>query len=468
MSVIYRKSNVFLLKFTTAILLIAFLFAGCDKAIDNPDIEVDDSFESGSIGNFEKLSANVWDFYIADDNGNEELPDSWRSWYYFKVKNISRREISTLTIKNSGWPYYYIPVFSYDQKQWLSFNEEEITQNTNNDIIINKIFDKREVYIARFFPYTLTDLENYIDEIKGRNNLEITTPGLTQEGRPIYLLKISDNNKPVENKTRIFIHARTHAAETPPSFVIEGLVDYLTEGNSEANEILSKFEFYIFPMQNADGVVAGNYRATPKSENLEMLWDYDLNNTLELKEGMPPEVTVIHQLAKKLMTEGGPAVSIALNLHASNSEPETRPFFFPHFGREDKGYKADEVSLWNKQLRFIGAVSDNYGNDLIEPITEDGGSSFATKTYPESWWWVNFKDSVMAMTFEMTYSKAGYNHWVTADDYRFLGRELASAIWDYSDQTFNPTAVALKSGFTLSDLKYPELYPPIAKDELKE
>ncbi len=456
------------IKLSTIILFIVFLLTGCDKGFDNPDTIVTDSFESGSIGKTEMISENEWELYIADDNDNPDLPDSWRCWWYFKIENLSKWKTTTLTIKNSGWPYYYVPVYSYDQKEWLHFSEEEVTQNAEGDIILNKKFKKGDVWIARFYPYTFSDLEIWLKSIENKPFVEIQKPGYSQEGKPVYLIKITDSETPSTNKKRIFMHARTHSAEVPPSFLIEGLVDFLLSGSTEAREILSDFEFYIFPMQNVDGAIAGNYRSTPKSENLEMMWNYDFNNTLELIEGTPPEVTVVHQYAKNLMSDGGPRITIALNLHSSNSEPEICPFFFPHFGSEANGYQPAEASLWNNQLRFINTLTELYVPYKIEPVIEDGGGSFATKTYPESWWWVNFKDSVMAMTFELTYGKAGYNRWVKPDDYRNLGQTLAMAIRDYHDETYNPAAVALKSSFSLSGLKYPDLYPPAAKDELKE
>jgi len=42
------------------------------------------------------------------------------------------------------------------------------------------------------------------------------------------------------------MHARTHPAETPSSFLIEGMINFLLSGTPQASEILSKFEFYIF------------------------------------------------------------------------------------------------------------------------------------------------------------------------------------------------------------------------------
>jgi hypothetical protein len=459
--------NRWLLVFT----FITVLFTSCKKDIIEPALTVSDSFECGSIGEFRQVSETECELYIADDNNNPDLPDNWRSWWYVSLDNLMPDKPTLLTIKNSGWPFYYLPVYSYDQTEWLQFTEEEITQNTNNDLIIRKQFGQKKVWIVRFYPYTFTDLKSYLDGIKSSRYIDINVPGYSQEGNPIYLLKITDPTIPNSGKKRIFIHARTHAAEIPSSFLIEGMINYLISGTPEATELLSEFEFYIFPMQNVDGVIAGNYRSTPKSENLEMMWYYDSLNPLNLTSDAPPEVTVIEQTAVKLMSDGGPAISIALNLHASNSEPDIRPFFYPHFGTESQGYSSVEASLWGKQLSFITHVTAHYGESMIEPIPEEGGGSFAGKTYPESWWWVNYKDKVMAMTLEMTYGRAGYSpRWINPDDLRDFGSSLVKGIRDYSIDTPVPALINLKAKWDsrCMNLKYPELYPPAARDELKE
>jgi hypothetical protein len=307
------------------------------------------------------------------------------------MDNIDVETFTEITLKNRGWPFYYLPVYSYDQQQWNHFMEEEVSRNQDDELIMKKRFDQETVWIARFYPYTFTDLENFIGNIKANPNISIQTPGFSQNGKAVYLLKISNFNIPNSAKKRIFIHARTHPAEVPSSFLIEGMINFLASGTTEAANILSGFEFYIFPMQNVDGVQAGNYRSTPQSENLEVMWYYQSDRTIDLTADAPPEVAVVHRYAKDLMTDGGPAVSMALNLHASNSEPDIRPFFFPHFGTEAQGYSAGEASLWDKQIKFIRTVATHYGADMLEPLPEEGGGSFAAKTYPESWWWVNFK-----------------------------------------------------------------------------
>jgi len=450
-------------------LTLVFL-TNCKKdEVEKPPSTVSEDFESGSIGEIIKLSDTEWELFLANDNDNPNLPEKWRNWWYVKMNDINQETTTEITLKNRGWPYYYLPVYSYNQIDWIRFTEDEVSQNENNELIMKKQFNKKSVWIARFYPYTFSDLENYINTLDGNPNINIQTSGFSQYGDPIYVFKITDFNVSNSTKKRVFMHARTHPAETPPSFLIEGMVNFLLSGTQEASEILSGFEFYIFPMQNVDGVIAGNYRSTPLTENLEVMWYYDVESTLNLTADAPQEVKIIHQYALDLMNDGGPPISMALNLHASNSEADIRPFFFPHFGNESQGYSAVEASLWEKQISFISALATHHGEDMLEPLPEEGGGSFATKTYPESWWWVNYQDEVMAITMEMTYGRAGYSpEWIKPDDLRDLGISLARSIRDYYDGSFTNSLFLQKAKRDIQTLKYPELYPPNAVDELKK
>lgn len=452
-------------------ILVVFIESCRKDEVEKPDTAVSENFESGSIGEIVKLSDTQWELYLSDDNDNPDLPDSWRNWWYVKMENLALDEPTEITLKNRGWPYYYLPVYSYDQLVWYRFSEDEVSQNADNELFMSKQFENQVVWIARFYPYTFSDLETYINSFNGSPYVSIQTPGYSQGGKPLYLLKITDFDIPVSGKNRIFMHARTHPAETPSSFLIEGMIDFLLTGTQEASDILSKFEFYIFPMQNVDGVSVGNYRSTPQTENLEVMWYYDSENPLNLTDDTPQEVKIVYQYAKDLMNDGGPPVSMALNMHASNSEPDIRPFFYPHFGTESQGYTSVEASLWHKQISFISTLIAHHGSDMIEPIQEEGGSSFATKTYPESWWWVNYQDQVMAITMEMTYGRAGYSpRWIEPDDLRNLGASLVLSIRDYYDGTFIYDQFLPGAGTDIPNrnLKYPELYPPNAVDELKK
>ena len=89
---------------------------------------------------------------------------------------------------------------------------------------------------------------------------ESTLPGL-----------FPDNNRPLafEGKKTIFLSSRVHPGETPASYVLLGLLNFLCNEKSEqAKILLDKFVFKIVPMLNPDGVYRGYYRFDTNSQNL--------------------------------------------------------------------------------------------------------------------------------------------------------------------------------------------------------
>ena len=87
----------------------------------------------------------------------------------------------------------------------------------------------------------------------------------------------------ISRRLVVVITGRCHPGETSSSFVLEGIVDFLTGDSADAAELLSKFVFKLVPMMNPDGVVVGNYRCS--------LEGYDLNRTwLTPLEDLTPSV----------------------------------------------------------------------------------------------------------------------------------------------------------------------------------
>ena len=180
-------------------------------------------------------------------------------------------------------------------------------------------------------------------------------------------------------------------------------------------------------MHNIDGVMLGNYRTNATSINLENQWLFDFG-ALYLNGAAPLENQLVNAagMVPAVLNQNAP-VALALNLHSSNSDPDTAAFFFPHFGSDPTIYPAAQQNLWNKQLTFIKSVAGFYDGRIERPPV-DGGAGFLNSFYPETWWWANKADAVNAMTLETTYGRAGYDHWITENDLRNLGKAVAMAI----------------------------------------
>src|SRR5690606_36915317 len=81
-------------------------------------------------------------------------------------------------------------------------------------------------------------------------------------------------------KKRVWIHSAVHPAETTSYFTVEGLLNWLTSGQSAPELLLDQVIFNVVPVANPDGQALGNYRTTSNSVNLENQWGSPYNSTV--------------------------------------------------------------------------------------------------------------------------------------------------------------------------------------------
>jgi len=60
----------------------------------------------------------------------------------------------------------------------------------------------------------------------------------------------------------VFISSRVHPGETGASWVMKGILQFLTGDSPEARALRDEYVFKIIPMLNIDGVIHGNYRTS--------------------------------------------------------------------------------------------------------------------------------------------------------------------------------------------------------------
>ena len=62
---------------------------------------------------------------------------------------------------------------------------------------------------------------------------------------------------PMSDRRLVFLTARVHPGETNASWMMEGLLDYLTADTFEAKELRANYVFKIVPMLNIEGTING-------------------------------------------------------------------------------------------------------------------------------------------------------------------------------------------------------------------
>jgi hypothetical protein len=202
--------------------------------------------------------------------------------------------------------------------------------------------------------------------------------------------------------------------------------------SKQSRKILDSLIFNIVPILNPDGVESGTSRNNIGGENLEESWKRDKDNDRLLDTACPLEVLALNQLLLSFM-DSVPKVIAAVNLHSFNAPYALKatPFIFSNF-RDWNKYNSTGKSLWIKQAKFLKFLNENYCLPIIGRSNPKTTNRIEDKEFPESWWWTNFKDSVMAVTLESTPEMVyceGLNG-INEANLR-LGDALAKALIDY-------------------------------------
>ncbi|KAK3697746.1 hypothetical protein QZH41_010295, partial [Actinostola sp. cb2023] len=171
-------------------------------------------------------------------------------------------------------------------------------------------------YLAHCYPYSYSDLELYlrtlVDSPTTSQHVRKEFLCKTLAGNKCHMLTITSSQVPDNKKLGVVISARVHPGETNASWMMKGVMDYLTSNDAVAESLRQKFVFKIVPMLNPDGVIVGNYRTNLAAK--------DLNRTFKEpdKDNFP---TVWHTKAMLESFKENHQVIIYCDLHGHSRKP---------------------------------------------------------------------------------------------------------------------------------------------------
>ncbi|MDP1676238.1 MAG: M14 family zinc carboxypeptidase [Bacteroidota bacterium] len=212
----------------------------------------------------------------------------------------------------------------------------------------------------------------------------IDSVGATVQGRTMFVLTIQDTTSDSLNlRQRIWIHARTHPNEVQSTWVTNEMIKMLLADTELARKLRQRYIFNIMPMYNADGVQlgVGYERWNANKIDIESNWNV---------ASPEKEVLVLRSQFQKYMAKPNP-MRIMLNMHSAYVCTRYFVYHSPNF-------TSNTFALLEQ--RFINYVRMNFP-DSIRPYTYyvSWVNSFPTQ-YPESWCWSNYKEKIMALTYE--------------------------------------------------------------------
>lgn len=193
-------------------------------------------------------------------------------------------------------------------------------------------------------PLTFTEAEyNSFDENAGTTGTSSASTaggggsGSSIAGGKMRSKEIKALEKARQNlKPALFLSARVHPGETPASWMMKGIIEFLTSDNPAAQQIRKLFVVFIVPILNPDGVTFGNNRCSLAGVDLNRQWKIPVRH-------MHPTVYYfkMFMFAQKKVRE----VSMYVDLHG-----HSRKYNVFMYGCDDKKRPKPQVRAFPKFL----------------------------------------------------------------------------------------------------------------------
>ena len=253
-------------------------------------------FESGNL--CKAVQVGKWDYelYIRYDLYTKKHTQ----WFFFRVRNMQAGQTYRFTIVNlykarSLYSEGMQPVF-YSEKRakeqnvgWhrVGFNIKYFKTTLRRPDMKQEAYfygltwsymfqySEDTCFFAHCYPYTYSDLQDYLHSmLSDREKAKFCKHKVlcyTLAGNSVPLITITSpalSPQDIQTKRGVVVTARVHPGETNGSWMMKGLLDFLTGPSDDAKILRDLFVFKIVPMLNPDGVVIGNYRCSLAGKDL--------------------------------------------------------------------------------------------------------------------------------------------------------------------------------------------------------
>lgn len=293
-------------------------------------VKFNSNFESGNLYKAYEYKENEFVLVLKPDYGNIK----YTHWFYYRAKakypgkvifhivNMIKKDLGLMKgqkivakVKDQWEP----AGDEYDFQETSEFSEY-VEDTSCFCLTFSYIFaDSKEVSFAYSYPYTYSNLNDWIVSLKHLHHETLSVQPLctTLGGNICPLLTITHNVKvylelkksQISDKKAIIFMGRVHPSESPSSYIMQGLVNFLLGCTNEAKLLRKNFVFKIIPMMNPDGVKYGNSRCSLLGVDLNRRW-------AEANEIFHPEVYYAKEMIRNAKEMHEIAMCCDIHSHA--------------------------------------------------------------------------------------------------------------------------------------------------------
>ena len=279
-------------------LLIGLLFLSnaATEACEFTDVSFISDFEMAKLDGCRKLSATSFLLEIKPEN----RPINHSPWYAFKVYSKSPKNIE-INIRFDQELPRYLPKVSANGSDW-----ENLDFMTKDGVLTFHInATANTLWIAGQELFGNQDYEHWMKELGKKRALQRLQLGQSTQGRPISALISS----PSQNKEWLVLLGRQHPPEVTGMLAMLPFTERLLSDDLLAKKFRQRFNLFIVPNLNPDGVSNGHWRHNIQGIDLNRDW---INFS-------QVETKLVRDKLNKIVAEGGKMV-MAIDFHSTQQD----------------------------------------------------------------------------------------------------------------------------------------------------
>lgn len=270
-------------------------------------VHISNSFEGARMNGVARSNDTLITVLITPENS----PINMSPWYAFQLWSDHPQDINVKLSYPEDASHRYHPKVSADGENWLALDSASFQIDTmfiEDELLAKELtmtlsIGPDTIWIAAQELITNDQVDQWMLGLESRSYVTRDTIGFSHERRPVCLLRIGES----DDQKMIMVLSRQHPPEIPGFLAMQAFVETLSATTELAEAFRSKYDTYVVPVANPDGVYHGHWRHNKGGIDLNRDWE-DFNQ---------PETSAIRDFMKERTSSTGGKFYFGVDFHST-------------------------------------------------------------------------------------------------------------------------------------------------------
>jgi hypothetical protein len=273
-------------------------------------LHMSNDFEGARMNGVARTSDSLITVLITPENS----PINMSPWYAFQLWSEHPQDIWVKLSYTRDASHRYHPKVSTDGTNWIALDSASFRVGTvvvEDEQVVKDLTMKLDLgpdtlWVAAQELINTTHVDHWMSELESSPYVRRDTIGYSHEGRPVSLLRIGES----DDQRMIMVISRQHPPEVPGFMAMQAFVETLAAPTALAEAFRSRYNTYVVPLANPDGVYHGHWRHNKGGIDLNRDWS-DFNQ---------PETSAIRDFMKNSTASTGGKFYFGVDFHSTQED----------------------------------------------------------------------------------------------------------------------------------------------------